>query len=78
MPGTSAQERPSEMDVDGMSGCDITQSLLSRFALRKRDPTTRWPRQGARRKVRALKSSWGTPAPQDAKCIEAIQGAHKS
>ena len=73
MPKQAQEKAFREMDVDGMSKRDITQSLLSiRPSEARPDDSLAKARKLVEKYAKGLK---GTPAPQDAKCIEAIQGA---
>ena len=71
MPKQAQEKAFREMDVDGMSKRDITQSLLSiRPSESRPDDSLAKARKLVDKYAKDLK---GTPAPHDAKCIEAIQ-----
>lgn len=74
MPKQAQEKAFREMDVDGMSKRNITQSLLS-----IRHPSEARPDDSlakARKLVeKYAKDLKGMPAPHDVKCIEAIQAA---
>lgn len=71
MPKQAQEKAFREMDVDGMSKRDITQSLLSiRPSEAQPDGSLAKARKLVEKYAKDLK---GMPAPHDAKCIEAIQ-----
>lgn len=73
MPKQAQEKAFREMDVDGMSKRDITRSLLSICPSESRpDDSLAKARKLVDKYAKDLK---GTPAPHDAKCIEAIQAA---
>ena len=73
MPKQAQEKAFREMDVDGMSKRDITQSLLSiRPSESRPDDSLAKARKLVDKYAKDLK---GTPAPHDAKCIKAIQAA---
>lgn len=73
MPKQVQEKAFREIDVDGMSKRDITQSLLSiRPSESRPDDSLAKARKLVEKYAKSLK---GTPAPHDVKCIEAIQAA---
>ena len=73
MPKQAQEKAFREMDVDGMSKREITQSLLSiRPSESRPDDSLAKARKLVEKYAKGLK---GTPAPHDVKCIVAIQSA---
>lgn len=73
MPKPAQEKAFREMDVDGMSKRDITQSLLSiRPSESRPDDSLAKARKLVEKYAKDLK---GMPAPHDLECIEAMQAA---
>lgn len=73
MPKQAQEKAFREMDVDGMSKRDITQSLLSiRPSESRPDDSLVKARKLIEKYAKDLK---GIPSPHDVKCIEAIQAS---